>query len=158
MALDLSNLPDLKVGDVAPIFSLKNQKDETISLQEVLSSGKMVLLVFYPGDLTPGCTVQLCGIRDIYSEYEAANVKVLGVNHSNAKSHQKFIDTYNYQFDILVDEDRQLQYAYGAVKNFIGKASTKRGVFLIDTDGKIIYQVWGQQDNHKILEFIGSIK
>jgi thioredoxin-dependent peroxiredoxin len=158
MALDLSNLPNLKVGDEAPKFLLKNQKGEDVALDQILAAGKKVMLVFYPGDLTPGCTTQLCGIRDVYADYEKENVKVLGINHSNAKSHQKFIDTYNYQFDILIDEERKLQYQYGAVKNFMGKASTKRGVFVIDTNGKIIYLVWGQQNNQEILNFLKSSK
>ena len=157
MSIDLSNLPDLEIGNVAPDFNLKNQKGEDIQLSKVLASWKRVLLVFYPGDMTPGCTVQLCGIRNVFADYEKAGVKVYGMNHKDAKSHQRFIDMHGYQFDILVDTDRILQYKYGAVKSFIGKASTKRGVFLIDTDGKILYKVWGQQDNQKILELIADL-
>ena len=60
MNSDLENLPKLDVGSLAPNFSLSNQNGEVVELSEVLKSGKRVLLVFYPGDMTPGCTIQLC--------------------------------------------------------------------------------------------------
>lgn len=158
MNIDLTTLPKLNVGSVAPNFSLSNQKGEIVQLSEILKGGKIVLLVFYPGDMTPGCTTQLCGIRDIYTEYENAGVKVLGINQGDEKSHQKFIKMHNYQFDILVDPDRKTALEYGAIKKMFGHNSTKRGVFLIDTNGKIIYQIWGQQDNRSILDFIANSK
>jgi peroxiredoxin Q/BCP len=158
MNTDLENLPNLEVGSLAPNFSLSNQNGEVVELGEVLKSGKRVLLVFYPSDMTPGCTMQLCGIRDIYGDYEKAGVKVFGVSHNDAKSHRKFIDMHGYQFDILVDSDRKVQKEYGAVKKFFTNTTTKRGVFLIDTDGKILYRFWGQQDNQLILNLIDSIK
>ncbi len=83
----------LKVGDKAPDFTAKNQAGIEISLSKLLKEGKKVLLVFYPGDDTPGCTSQLCGIRDIYKEYKDLGVEVYGVNHADEKSHQKFIET-----------------------------------------------------------------
>jgi thioredoxin-dependent peroxiredoxin len=158
MNSDLENLPNLVVGSKAPNFSLSNQSGELIELDTVLKSGKRVLLVFYPGDMTPGCTAQLCGIRDIYKDYVNAGVKVFGVNHKDSQSHKKFIDLNGYQFDILVDTDRKVQKEYGAVKKFFNNTTTKRGVFLIDTDGKILYRFWGQQDNQLILNLIDSLK
>lgn len=144
----------LSVGDIAPDFSAKVQSGEDVSLSKLLASGQKVLLVFYPGDDTPGCTKQLCGIRDVYKEYTDFGVKVLGVNHGNANSHQKFISTYDYQFDIIVDENKEIINKYGAVKMFFKNKTVKRGVFLIGLDSKIEYIFWGQQDNEKILEML----
>ncbi len=42
----------LIIGDKAPTFSLKNQNDENISLEDF--KGKKVLLWFYPKASTPG--------------------------------------------------------------------------------------------------------
>jgi len=52
------------VGDLAPDFTLKNQAGQEINLKDELAKNK-ILLVFYPKDMTSGCTKQLCGIRDI---------------------------------------------------------------------------------------------
>ena len=49
---------ELSVGDKAPDFSLLDQEGMPVTLDSL--RGKNVVLVFYPGDLTPGCTAQLC--------------------------------------------------------------------------------------------------
>jgi peroxiredoxin Q/BCP len=146
--------PDIQIGDTAPDFTAKNQKGEDINLYSLLQKGQKVLLVFYPADQTPGCTKQLCGIRDVYKEYSDAGVTVLGVNKGNAESHQKFIDAQSYQFDILVDTDMEITESYGAMKKYFDNYIVKRGVFLIDSDKKVLYRFWGQQDNSKILDLL----
>ena len=144
----------LEVGDKAPDFTTVTQSGDKIDLYNLLGSGQKVLLVFYPGDDTPGCTSQLCGIRDVYSDYKKLGVRVLGVNHADAKSHQKFIDKFSYPFDILVDEGKVISHQYGAIKKFFANYVLKRGVFLIDTDGTILYIFWGQQDNQKVMDVL----
>jgi thioredoxin-dependent peroxiredoxin len=152
----MSETPKIKleIGDIAPNFTAKNQKNETVNLYDVLDSGQKVLLVFYPADFTPGCTAQLCGIRDIYKEYTDLGVTVYGVNPADAESHAKFVEHYNYQFDILVDQDREIIEAYGAKGFLYGRPRIMRGVFLIDSDHKILYRFWGQQDNAKIINLL----
>lgn len=146
----------LKVGDIAPDFTLYTQKGEKVSLTQILATGQQVLLVFYPKDMTPGCTTQLCGVRDVYADYAKLGVVVYGVNQDNADSHKRFIDTHVLPFDLLIDEGRSLAQQYGAIKSIFGNTGTKRGVFLIGLDQKIHYQVWGQQDNQKIIELVQS--
>jgi thioredoxin-dependent peroxiredoxin len=144
----------LEIGDTAPDFNATNQKNESINLYSILDSGKKVLLVFYPSDFTPGCTKQLCGIRDVYSEYESLGVTVLGVNPADAQKHAEFIEHYGYQFDILVDNDREIIDKFGAKGFLYGRPRIMRGVFLIGGDRKIIYRFWGQQNNEKIIELL----
>ena len=146
-----------QVGDTAPVFELPNQKGQIISSKQLLESGQKILLVFYPSDMTPGCTIQLCGIRDIYQEYRDLNVTVLGINHGDQKSHQKFIDMHKYQFDILVDIDKTISREFGQIGSFFGNPTVKRGVILIDTNGKIIYIKQGQQDNQEVIKFVKGL-
>jgi thioredoxin-dependent peroxiredoxin len=144
----------LNVGDKAPLFSLKNQNEELIVLDDILKSGHKVMLVIYPKDDTPGCTAQMCGVRDEYSKFKDLGVKIFGLNHDNAKSHQKFIEKYNFPFDILIDENRNTIKEYGSTKMFFKNEVTQRSAFLIDTDGKIIFVQKGQQDNQAILNLL----
>ena len=143
-----------EINSNAPDFTLDNQKGESINLYQVLESGQNVLLIFYPADMTPGCTIQLCGVRDLYKEYTDMGVTVLGINHGDAKSHQKFIDQQNYPFDILVDVDKKISEQYGQLKFMFGHKSIKRGVYLIDSNKKIILIKQGQQDNQEILTLL----
>jgi peroxiredoxin len=70
----------------APEFSLLDHEGNEVTLGAVLPKHKLVL-VFYPGDETPGCTAQLCAIRDEWADFQAANIMVYGVNPGDAESH-----------------------------------------------------------------------
>ena len=80
----------LQAGDKAPQFSLQNQDGETVSLTDY--AGKKVLVYFYPKAMTPGCTVQAQGLRDIQSELKSKNVVVLGISPDAVKRLPKFIE------------------------------------------------------------------
>ena len=52
-----------KVGNLAPTFSLNDQDGNKVSLKDFREE-KNVVVYFYPKAMTPGCTVQACGLRD----------------------------------------------------------------------------------------------
>ncbi|MGL4476473.1 MAG: redoxin domain-containing protein, partial [Shewanella sp.] len=54
----------LTTGDMAPRFTLTNQHGAAINLSDKLSHGP-VLVYFYPKAMTPGCTVQACGLNEV---------------------------------------------------------------------------------------------
>jgi len=130
---------NLEIGSLAPEFSLPDAQGNLIRLADFL--GQRVVLYFYPRDNTPGCTKEACGFRDVYSQYQAAQVAVLGISTDNAKSHQKFITKYQLPFPLLCDTDAQVATAYGSygLKKFMGKEfmGVHRQTFLIGADGRI---------------------
>src|SRR5665811_2074116 len=69
----------LEKGVVAPDFSLVSSDGDTVRLGD-FKGKNYVVLIFYPGDETPGCTKQLCAVRDDYAGFKAKNLKVFGVN------------------------------------------------------------------------------
>lgn len=148
---------DLKVGDFAPEFIAKDQNGNEINSKEILKS-EMLMLVFYPGDETPGCTTQLCEIRDKWAKFQELGVKVLGVNQGKNDSHTKFISKFQFPFDLIQDDNREISKMFGAISKFFVSEITKRGVFLIDTNGKIIYKHWGMQNNEEIFELLKTKK
>jgi peroxiredoxin Q/BCP len=139
----------LKSGMQAPDFSLLSSDGDTVKLSGFAGKFYMVL-IFYPGDQTPGCTAQLCAIRDDYSAFEAKNAKVFGVNPGDITSHKKFVAKQNYQFPLLVDENREVAKTYGCN----GWPMVKRTVYVIDTAGKIIFAKRGRPANEEILKAI----
>jgi peroxiredoxin Q/BCP len=116
----------------APDFSLPDQHGQTHRLSDY--QGKMVLLYFYPKDMTSGCTAEAQCFRDRFNDLKALNVQVLGVSIDDEKSHKKFAEKEQLNFPILSDQDKTVVREYGVRKGIF----TKRESFLIDQTGQII--------------------
>ncbi len=142
------------IHKTAPAFSLKNQKGETMDLESY--RGKFIVLIFYPGDMTPGCTMQLCAVRDDWSKFEKANTLVFGVNHGGADTHELFVKKYSFPFPLLIDKDKKVSTLYGAVISFLGFQIIRRTVVVIDPTGTIIFYRHGMPKNADILKIISS--
>ncbi len=131
-----------KIGDMAPEFVLKNHAGEAVSLTSYRGK-KNVVLYFYPKASTPGCTVQACGIRDIYAAFDALETVVLGVSPDAPGKLAKFIGKYNLNFELLADEDHAIAEQYGVwgLKKFMGREfmGILRTSFIIDKKGTVTY-------------------
>ena len=129
----------IQEGKAAPAFSLTNQDGEKISLHDL--RGKDVILYFYPKDDTPGCTKEACGFRDFNKEIQALDAVILGVSPDSPESHQKFIDKYSLNFDLLSDPDKEMMSRYEAFgeKKMYGKTvqGVLRSTVWIGPDGKV---------------------
>jgi peroxiredoxin Q/BCP len=133
-------MSDLKVGDLAPDFTLPTDDGSTVALSDY--RGKRVVLYFYPKDDTSGCTTQACGFRDNYLAIEEKNAVVLGVSPDGVKSHQKFRTKYNLPFTLLADEEHTVSELYGVwqEKSMYGKKymGIVRSHFVIDEEGRLV--------------------
>jgi peroxiredoxin Q/BCP len=120
----------IPVGAAAPDFTLEDDAGKKVTLSKL--RGRSVVLVFYPGDDTPGCTKQLCQFRDDWSEALARGVEVFGVNPGSAGSHGKFRQKFHFQFPLLVDGGQKVATLYHCNGIIV-----KRTVYLVGPDGKI---------------------
>lgn len=145
----------LTVGTPAPNFSLLDQDGNSVSLDDF--KGKKVLFYFYPKAMTPGCTVQAQGLRDIQNELSDKNVVVLGVSIDPVKRLGKFIERDNLNFTLLSDEDHAVAEQFGVwgEKKFMGKVydGLHRISFLIDENGKIehVFNKFKTKDHHEVV-------
>jgi peroxiredoxin Q/BCP len=134
-------MPFPKLGNLAPNFSLLNQRGETVALKAFKGKSKVVVY-FYPKASTPGCTVQACGLRDYAAEFKALNTVILGVSPDAPAKLQKFDDKYELGFDLLSDEDHAIADAYGVwgLKKFMGREymGIIRSSFVIDEAGRLV--------------------
>jgi peroxiredoxin Q/BCP len=120
------------IGDKAPWpDGVTNQDGAAVRLPQF--AGKHVLLYFYPKDDTPGCTIEACNFRDHIPEIP--NTVILGASLDGPDSHKAFRAKHQLTFDLLVDKDRALAKAYGAVAD--GAATTGRSSVLIGPDGTV---------------------
>ena len=133
----------LKVGDMAPDFTLTTDGGGSISLKEL--KGKTVVLYFYPRDDTPGCTAEACAFRDSLPDFSKVKAQVVGISRDSVGSHDKFKRKFKLPFPLASDEDGKVTEAYGVFveKSMYGKKymGVERATFLIDGKG-VIRDIW----------------
>ncbi len=125
----------MNIGEIAPDFTLKDLKGESWTLSEHL--GKIVVLLFYPGDNTPVCTAQLCSVRDSWSEYRETGAEVVGISMDSEASHKSFTEKYELTLRLLSDQNGDAVEKYGVKSWLPGRAA--RAVVVIDQEGRIAY-------------------
>jgi peroxiredoxin Q/BCP len=141
------------VGDDAPDFTLLGAGGAETKLSD-LRGKKRALLVFYPQDMTSGCTDQLKAIQEVLGDFEAADTQPFGVNEGDAASHQQFIDELDITFDLLVDEGLQVSAAYDALKPEGNRIL--RHVVIVGKNGKVIYRAQGAPAPSELLGAIAA--
>ncbi|TWT60194.1 peroxiredoxin [Rubinisphaera italica] len=163
------------VGDAAPKFSSKDdQGKEWKSTDHV---GKKILVVyFYPADMTGGCTKQACGFRDDMAKLNDADVEVVGVSGDTVESHQLFKKVHDLNFTLLADTDGSVAEAFGVPTKSGGSiereveginhvltrgVTASRWTFVIDQSGKIAYKdtsVNAAEDSKTIIETVNKLQ
>jgi peroxiredoxin Q/BCP len=163
---------ELNVGDVAPTFQLHDDHDKTWSSSDHFGK-KWVVIYFYPGDFTPGCTAQARAFSAAMEKLAARGVEVVGVSGDAVKTHALFKKAQKLDFTLLADEDGAAANKFGVpfgkgatvkAKDADGQAieftragTTARWTFVVGKDGKIAYKntkVTPADDAKKITEFV----
>jgi thioredoxin-dependent peroxiredoxin len=126
----------MNIGDTAPDFKLRdgNGNDWTLSDHR----GKVIVLMFYPGDDTPVCTKEMCSVRDHWSDYQATGAEVVGISTDSVESHDKFAQKYDLPLRLLSDSEGKVRDLYGAKSLIPGR--TGRAEFVIDPQSRLTYQ------------------
>jgi peroxiredoxin Q/BCP len=134
----------LPPGTPAPDFELRDDSGALVRLSDL--RGRHVVLVFYPGDNTPGCTKQLCEFRDSWEAVRKHEALVFGVNPQGAEKHGRFRSKHGFPFPLLVDEGQKVAGLYRA-----GGLIVRRTVYRIGPDGLIKYARRGAPKPDEVL-------
>jgi|SRR5687768_14385620 len=127
----MSNSTQATLNSPAPDFTLPDGNGRQWRLSHQL--GKVVVLLFYPGDETPICTRQMCSVRDRWEDYVATGAEVVGISADSVESHRKFAEHHKLPLRLLSDADGKVSKLYGARSLLPGKVA--RSVFVIDPKG-----------------------
>ncbi len=101
-------------------------------------TGEKLALTLYPRDKSPGCSSEMCSLRDSYQMLEETGITIYGISAGSAESHQEFREEYNLLFHLLVDGDLEIAEKYDARSRLgIIGFSVKRITYLIDEEGSI---------------------
>ena len=132
----MSKHDDPQVGAAAPDFTLQDGNGDEWRLSD--KRGKVVVLLFYPGDETLICTRQMCSVRDRWEDYAATGAEVVGLSTDSVESHQKFAEHHELPLRLLSDASAAVANLYGARSLIPGKVA--RSVFVIDANGVLRYR------------------
>jgi peroxiredoxin (alkyl hydroperoxide reductase subunit C) len=131
----------LHIGDTAPDFTVDTQIG-VISLHE-WAGDSWVFFFSHPADFTPVCTTEMGRTAQLAGEFEARNVKPLGLSTDTADEHRKWIadvnDTQNTNltFPIVADADLKIAKMYDMIHPDESETAAVRSVFIIDPKKKI---------------------
>ncbi len=127
----------LQIGDSIPAIVLKDQNGEIFDLK-AKTTGKNVVLFFYPKDDSRGCTAQACSFRDQFEDFADANSVVIGISGQSVESHKKFAEKHRLTYTLLADEGNKIRKQFGVPMNFFG-ILPGRVTYVIDKTGKVVY-------------------
>lgn len=137
----------VEVGEPAPDVQLVDTDLKPVRISDF--KGKVTVLAFYPGAFTSVCTKEMCTFRDNMSKFNSLNAAVVGISVDSPFSNAAFKKTYNLNFPILCDYNREAVKVYGVFhENFAGLkgyTAAKRSVFILDKQGIIRYK-WVSDD------------
>src|SRR6266702_3061502 len=134
----------VKVGDLAPDFTLLNQSGTPVSLGDFLGK-QHIVLYFYPKDNTSLCTEEACAFRDSYEVFKDAGAEVIGVSSDSVESHQQFAKEHQLPFILLSDVAGVIRKRYGVPTAF---GLPGRVTYIIDRRG-IVRRIFFSQFTSK---------
>jgi thioredoxin-dependent peroxiredoxin len=126
----------VRVGDAVPDFELPDETGTRRGWREFLAKGPVVVF-FYPGAMTPGCTAESCHFRDMKAEFEAIGAQCLGISHDTVAKQKQFADKYDFDYPLLSDApDNAVAKLFGVHRS--GPLPTKRATFVVGSDGRVL--------------------
>ncbi|MEK8024113.1 MAG: peroxiredoxin family protein [Candidatus Hydrogenedentota bacterium] len=122
------------VGDAAPDFSLPSSQGGEVRLSDFRGKSS-VLLIFYPGDFTPICTLQLCSYTESYKAFADRGFAIMGIGTDSVDVHRKFAKEKSISFPLLSDDGGKVCRDYGVFGSIMKRP--QRALIMIDRNGII---------------------
>ena len=142
----------LREGATAPAFTAIDDQGRVWNSRDHV--GKNVVVVyFYPADMTGVCTKQACSYRDQRESLKRAGIAVVGVSGDSVRNHQLFKKAHSLNFPLLADEKGKLARTFGVPvrdggeitcivagkqRKLVRGVTACRWTFVIGLDGKIV--------------------
>jgi peroxiredoxin Q/BCP len=126
-----------KIGDLAPDFQIPGpQRGAPPSNLKDFQGKKKVLLMFFPGAFTPGCTTEFTEAGTNYDKFNSMNIEMIGISADLPGAQGKFKETVGAKNTFVSDRSLAIAQKYDAAN----PNNAKRYYFLIDETGKIAWK------------------
>lgn len=138
----------LKIGDMAPRFSLPAEPGEIVDVGARMDERPVVLL-FFPLAFSSVCTEELCILRDSWREWEALEADVFGISTDSPFVTRRFREELGLPFPLLSDFNHDVGAAYGVLyEDYFGlRGVARRAAFVVGSDGRIAYAWVSERDD-----------
>ncbi|WP_026877903.1 peroxiredoxin [Jiangella gansuensis] len=134
----------MDAGDLVDDFELPDQDGTPCRLSDLLAKGPVVLF-FYPGAMTKGCTAEACHFRDLSAQFAEAGAQPVGISADAVEKQQQFDGLHGFGFPLLSDTDRTVAEQFGVRRRLVPVA-VKRHTFVIGTDSRVIGVIRSELD------------
>jgi thioredoxin-dependent peroxiredoxin len=173
LSMGLFGQNGVKVGDKAPLFTVKSDDGSAWSLADYIGKQNIVLY-FYPAAMTGGCTKQACSYRDHLGDMDNVHALVVGISGDDVAALQVFKKAQHLNFPLLSDFDGTVAKSYGVPVSAGGNitrnvdntdvvlnrgVTAQRWTFIIGADGLVSFinrQVDAENDFKTVLEALGK--
>jgi alkyl hydroperoxide reductase subunit AhpC len=131
----------LRLGDQAPDFTAETTEG-TVDFHE-WKGDSWAVLFSHPKDFTPVCTTELGRVAELKPEFEARNVKVIGLSVDPIEAHERWSDDiaevtgHKVNFPVIADPERKVSDLYDMIHPNAAETVTVRSVFVIGPDNAI---------------------
>lgn len=170
-----SNGKDLNVGDKVTPFSAVAENSKKWDAKKVIGKNNLVVF-FYPGALTGGCTKQACAYRDDLPMLDSLDAMVVGISGDPVKNLQLFKEANDLNFTLLSDPAGEIAGLFGVPNNkeerslekvvngityqLVRESTSARWTFIIDKEGKVVYkstQVDAAEDSKTVMDILKAL-
>lgn len=148
------------VGKPAPEFTMETVTGDGTDFSKASLTdyrGKWLVFFFYPLDFTFVCPTEITALSDAYEQFKALDAEILGVSTDSIHSHKAWINTPRdsnglgrINFPLASDITRSVAKDYGVYIEEEGVAL--RGLFIINPEGELKYQVVNHNDIGRSVE------
>ena len=150
----------MKIGARLPQLTLPASGGKDIALADF--KGKPLVVYFYPKDNTPGCTQEGIDFRDLYKDFRKAGAEILGISRDSVRSHENFIEKFDFPFALLSDGDEAACKAFDVIreKSLYGRKylGVDRSTFLFDKGGTLAREWRGVKVKGHAQEVLDAVK
>lgn len=128
-------MDELKVGALAPEFSLKGTDGKTYVLSEF--KGKQpVVIAWFPKAFTRNCTEECRQLRSKKEELQKLGVVFLAASCDHPRANQSFVENLELNFPVLSDPKGNVATKFGIYNST--KKVARRTTFFVSKDGIVV--------------------
>ncbi|NEW07225.1 peroxiredoxin [Paenibacillus sp. SYP-B3998] len=148
------------VGKQAPDFTMETATGDGKEFGKASLSdykGKWLVLFFYPLDFTFVCPTEITALSHAASQFKELDTEILGVSIDSIHTHKAWINTPindnglgKLEFPLAADITKSVARDYGVLIEEEGIAL--RGLFIIDPEGELKYEVVNHNDVGRSVE------